>query len=164
MSFPIANCASHPNCTSCLGNGNPLCGWCVVENKCSKISECQNSDNNTRWIRAAGTRTDQCLSISITPEQYVVDNPMSVSNFWYRLHGVVVNCYVLMWFDLLVCSIGMQIAKVMSRYYGHLQSEGDNFKASSWEFGNFIEISCTLRTLNPTLHYIIILLCQASSW
>ena len=90
MSFPIADCASNTNCTSCLGNGNPLCGWCVVENKCSKISECQYSANNTRWIRAAGTNTDQCLSISVTPEQYVVDNPMSVSNFMYRLHCIVV--------------------------------------------------------------------------
>ena len=71
--IPIANCSLSSNCTSCLGNGNPLCGWCVVENKCSRTSECQNPE--TRWIRAAGTNTGQCTAISISPQQFDLDAP-----------------------------------------------------------------------------------------
>ena len=78
MKFPLADCASQPNCTSCLGNGNPLCGWCVVENKCSRMSECKNSGDSARWIQAARTNTDQCPTITVSPEQYFPDNPQTV--------------------------------------------------------------------------------------
>ena len=50
----------------------------MVENKCSEINECQNSVNASRWIRAANN-PDQCPVISVTPEQYIVDNPETVS-------------------------------------------------------------------------------------
>ena len=78
IQFPIADCASHLDCTSCLGNGTPLCGWCVVENKCSRMSECQNSEDSARWIQAAKTNTDQCPTITVSPEQYIMDSPQTV--------------------------------------------------------------------------------------
>ena len=77
IKIPIANCSSHSDCTSCLGNGNPLCGWCVVENKCSQENECQNP--GTKWIRAAGTNTGQCTAISISPQQFDLDTPEIVN-------------------------------------------------------------------------------------
>ena len=73
IQIPIAICSLSSNCMSCLGNGNPLCGWCVVENKCSQENECQNPE--TRWIRAAGTNTGQCTAISISPQQFDLDAP-----------------------------------------------------------------------------------------
>ena len=63
----------------------------MVENKCSKISECQNSFNDTRWIRANRLEIGQCPSISVSPEQYRVDDPTSVSNLLFRLCNTV-NC------------------------------------------------------------------------
>ena len=134
MSFPIADCASHPNCTSCLGNGNPLCGWCVLEDKCSKISECQNSANRTRWVKAAGTKTDQCPSISVIPKQYVVDNPMSVSSCtdYVIVVQIVHNvCDSVVMYNLVVrisvCSFMfvIQLTNVMSRCCSHLQPMND---------------------------------------
>ena len=83
IQFPIAECAPLLDCIRCLGNGNPLCGWCVVENKCSRISECQNSDDSARWIQAARTNTGQCPNITVSPEQYVVDNPQTVMPQYY---------------------------------------------------------------------------------
>ena len=77
IQIPIANCSSHSNCTSCLGNHNPLCGWCVVENKCSQENECQNPE--TRWIRAAGTSTGQCTTLYVTPQQFDLDAPEIVN-------------------------------------------------------------------------------------
>ena len=79
IQLPIADCSSHPDCSSCLGNGNPLCGWCVVKNKCSRVCECQNSEDSARWIQAAGTNRDQCPTIVVSPEQYVMDNPQIVT-------------------------------------------------------------------------------------
>ena len=74
IQIPIVNCSSRTDCFGCLGNGNlDLCGWCIVENKCSQESECQNPE--TRWIRAAGTNTGQCTTISISPQQFDLDAP-----------------------------------------------------------------------------------------
>ena len=77
IQIPIANCSSLSDCTSCLDNGNPLCGWCVVENKCSQKNECQNPE--TRWIKAAGTNANQCPTLSVTPQQFDLDNPELVN-------------------------------------------------------------------------------------
>ena len=88
MQFPLADCASHPNCASCLGNGNPLCGWCVVENKCSRMSEYKNSGDSARWIQAARTNTEQCPTITVSPEQYVPENPQTVMQ-QSRIHNVM---------------------------------------------------------------------------
>ena len=79
IQIPITNCSSRTDCSGCLGNGNPLCGWCVVENKCSQESECQNPE--TRWVRAAGTNTGQCTAISISPQQFDLDAPEIVRIF-----------------------------------------------------------------------------------
>ena len=81
LRFPIADCASQIDCTSCLNDGNPLCGWCVVENKCSKFNECQNSINSTRWIRADRTETDLCPIFSVSPSEYRVEDPEIVSDY-----------------------------------------------------------------------------------
>ena len=76
IKIPIADCSSHHNCTSCLESGNPLCGWCLLENKCSKNVECQNF--NVRWIQANKTSTKECLTITVIPLNYVMDNPQAV--------------------------------------------------------------------------------------
>ena len=76
------------DCSSCVTNGNPLCGWCVVENKCSRQSQCQNgnSTSSTRWIPiipSANTTTDtssQCIVNTITPNQFLVDDQQVVSS------------------------------------------------------------------------------------
>ena len=35
MRFPLETCSSSTNCSSCITNSDPLCGWCSVESKCS---------------------------------------------------------------------------------------------------------------------------------
>ena len=42
------------------------------------MSECQNSEDSARWIQAAKINTDQCPTITVLPEQYVMDNPQTV--------------------------------------------------------------------------------------
>ena len=72
------------NCFSCVSDRNPLCGWCVVENKCSRISEC--SDGNStgdRWIRANYTADNSslCISFTVTPDQYLLDDQEIVRTY-----------------------------------------------------------------------------------
>ena len=77
--LPVDDCLSQTNCTSCLSNGNPLCGWCVVENKCSRRSECSNSDLTSRWLHASALSADNCPAISVIfPKQYLVHSPQRV--------------------------------------------------------------------------------------
>ena len=79
IQIPVANCSFWTNCTSCLGNSNPLCGWCVVENKCSRRNECQNSHDSARWIHAAESREQCPLIVNVSPTNVSVDNLQTVS-------------------------------------------------------------------------------------
>ncbi|XP_070559695.1 plexin-A2-like [Ptychodera flava] len=52
---PVENSEQYTNCEDCTaikGVGDPYCGWCSLENKCSRKAECagSNDDNSNRWI------------------------------------------------------------------------------------------------------------------
>ena len=75
---PLEECSMHRNCSSCVSDRNPLCGWCVVENKCSRISQCANGNSTSdRWIRAISTTSSsgRCIMNVINPSQFIMDNP-----------------------------------------------------------------------------------------
>ena len=122
MQFPLADCESQPNCASCLGNGNPLCGWCVVENKCSQESECQNPE--TRWIRAAGTNTDRCTAISISPQQFDLD-ALEIVRINVRLGNLMI--YDLFLQLTLTLSQPLPPLLVNETYLCHFTSDGVTF-------------------------------------
>ncbi|XP_064398663.1 hepatocyte growth factor receptor-like [Halichondria panicea] len=67
---PIEECFQHTNCTSCTNDLNPLCGWCVVENKCSRQTQCQNSSLSSRWIE---NYANCFTSNTVEPMQLVLD-------------------------------------------------------------------------------------------
>ena len=81
LKIPIEECSSSPNCSSCVTNSNPLCGWCVVENKCSRQTLCQNgnSTSSTRWL-STDTFSSQCIVSTVTPDQYLLDDQQLVSH------------------------------------------------------------------------------------
>ncbi|KAH3827947.1 hypothetical protein DPMN_129893 [Dreissena polymorpha] len=67
MKVALYKCDNYPNCSSCLGSGNPYCGWCSLENKCSLRAECQEYTQALRWLPYKG---QTCPSItSVTPQQ-----------------------------------------------------------------------------------------------
>ena len=67
---PIEECSQRIDCTSCTNDPNPLCGWCVVENKCSRQTQCQNSSLSSGWIRDNVT----CFfTANVDPMQLVID-------------------------------------------------------------------------------------------
>ena len=76
--IPVEECSSRTDCVSCTADLNPLCGWCVVENKCSRQSQCQNSSDisTVRWTQ----NSVECLVATATPNQFVLDRPELVSS------------------------------------------------------------------------------------
>ena len=71
--YPLETCSTVSTCGECTEAG-PLCGWCTVENKCSRRSQCQNSSELRRWVDSF----DQCINTTVTPDQFVLDTPTIV--------------------------------------------------------------------------------------
>ena len=72
--YLLETCSDATMCEQCTGSF-PLCGWCTVENKCSRSSQCQNSSQPRRWV----TSSDQCIITTVTPRQYTLATPSIVS-------------------------------------------------------------------------------------
>ena len=83
LKIPVEECGSILNCSSCVINSNPLCGWCVVENKCSRRSQCQdgNSISSMRWIASnpSADATAKCIVSTVSPDQFILKNEQLVS-------------------------------------------------------------------------------------
>uniref|UniRef100_A0A803XW93 Plexin-B1 n=1 Tax=Meleagris gallopavo TaxID=9103 RepID=A0A803XW93_MELGA len=55
------------DCESCLALKDPYCGWCVLQGRCSRRSECLRSGLSEQWLWSFNS-TQQCLSVqSLTP-------------------------------------------------------------------------------------------------
>eukprot|EP00731_Ephydatia_muelleri_P030200 Em0021g723a len=59
IEVPIEQCSNLTGCLSCVVNVNPLCGWCTVEQKCSRRLQCQNSTLAGSWLQG-GRASSQC--------------------------------------------------------------------------------------------------------
>ena len=76
MKIPLEECSSNTYCSSCVGSSNPLCGWCISENKCSRVSKCRdgNSTSSIMWI-SSNPNTPYC----IIPDRMVLNNREQVT-------------------------------------------------------------------------------------
>ncbi|XP_076985529.1 plexin-B1 [Tamandua tetradactyla] len=50
LRVPVASCAEHLDCASCLAHRDPYCGWCVLLGRCSRHSECSRGQGPERWL------------------------------------------------------------------------------------------------------------------
>ena len=74
--YVVSDCSKYTTCDSCAADKDPLCGWCVLENKCSSHSTCKSSDLAGRWVQ----HQSQCILSVTLNEQYVsADGLSSVS-------------------------------------------------------------------------------------
>ncbi|XP_013871381.1 plexin-D1 [Austrofundulus limnaeus] len=64
----VAQCDQWKNCRDCLGAGDPHCGWCTLENRCSIQKECARGLLARSWI-PVGEGPQQCPSITLTPPE-----------------------------------------------------------------------------------------------
>ena len=91
---PVVNCTSRDSCVECIDyyTSNPLCGWCTLEHKCSRQSQCQSSHLAERYIK----EREQCITVSdIHPRQITVGNSNTVSTRRRAVDSthVVGHCY-----------------------------------------------------------------------
>ncbi|XP_061112852.1 plexin A3 [Conger conger] len=78
---PVESCGQYNSCSTCLGSGDPHCGWCVLHNKCSRQDACEKWAEPQRF----NVELDQCVGISVTP------NNMSVTSSSIQLNMKVRN-------------------------------------------------------------------------
>ena len=72
VSVPLENCSSYLTCNECAASLDPLCGWCSVEAKCSRVIDCQNSDMNGRYIENG--QTGNCFdTVTVDPTEFITD-------------------------------------------------------------------------------------------
>jgi len=55
----VADCEQYETCQSCSNSRDPHCGWCSLENRCTKKSECLRSEVAYRWMQISG----ECLGV-----------------------------------------------------------------------------------------------------
>uniref|UniRef100_A0AAF5DK30 Sema domain-containing protein n=2 Tax=Strongyloides stercoralis TaxID=6248 RepID=A0AAF5DK30_STRER len=59
----VSSCAYYDNCESCTQARDPLCGWCLLEGKCSQMSECRQTMPNAFLLEFCPKITDGVLPI-----------------------------------------------------------------------------------------------------
>ncbi|KRY75288.1 Plexin-B, partial [Trichinella pseudospiralis] len=66
----LQSCSSYSNCSSCVASGDPYCGWCTLENKCTLKEECTFVGDKKQhgFFINAGFESDQCPRVeSVEP-------------------------------------------------------------------------------------------------
>ncbi|OXB78664.1 UNVERIFIED_CONTAM: hypothetical protein H355_002629, partial [Colinus virginianus] len=67
LKVPILECSLYSDCESCLALKDPYCGWCVLQGRCSRRSECLWTGLSEQWLWSFNS-SQQCLSVqSLTP-------------------------------------------------------------------------------------------------
>ncbi|KAJ8395075.1 hypothetical protein AAFF_G00035310 [Aldrovandia affinis] len=77
----VESCGQHSTCRTCLGSGDPHCGWCVLHNKCSRRDACEKWAEPQRF----NVELDHCVDVSVTP------NNMSVTSSSIQLSVKIRN-------------------------------------------------------------------------
>uniref|UniRef100_A0A8C1WBZ7 Plexin A3 n=1 Tax=Cyprinus carpio TaxID=7962 RepID=A0A8C1WBZ7_CYPCA len=64
----VESCSQYSSCETCLGSGDPHCGWCVLHNMCSRKEACE------KWAEPLhfSTELKQCVDITVTPDNMSV--------------------------------------------------------------------------------------------
>ncbi|TRY78985.1 hypothetical protein DNTS_005258 [Danionella cerebrum] len=57
---PVQACHLKPDCQSCVAQRDPYCGWCVLEGRCSRRSECSRAEEKNGWLWSPN---QQCVKI-----------------------------------------------------------------------------------------------------
>ncbi|XP_042351980.1 plexin-B2b [Plectropomus leopardus] len=65
IKVPVQTCFEQKDCQSCVELRDPYCGWCVLEGRCTRRSECRRAEEKNGWLWSP---RQQCVKIvSIYP-------------------------------------------------------------------------------------------------
>ncbi|XP_040843627.1 plexin-B2 isoform X1 [Ochotona curzoniae] len=48
--LPVQECLSYSTCAQCRDSQDPYCGWCVVEGRCTRRTECPRAEETGHWL------------------------------------------------------------------------------------------------------------------
>ncbi|XP_057185372.1 plexin-B2b isoform X1 [Triplophysa rosa] len=57
---PVQTCHLKTDCQSCVAQRDPYCGWCVLEGRCTRRSECGRAEEKNGWLWSPN---QQCVKI-----------------------------------------------------------------------------------------------------
>uniref|UniRef100_A0A3Q3JHN6 Sema domain-containing protein n=1 Tax=Monopterus albus TaxID=43700 RepID=A0A3Q3JHN6_MONAL len=57
---PVQTCLQKRDCQSCVELRDPYCGWCVLEGRCTRRSECRRAEEKNGWLWSP---RQQCVKI-----------------------------------------------------------------------------------------------------
>ncbi|XP_063053202.1 plexin-B2b [Engraulis encrasicolus] len=57
---PVETCGLKTDCQSCVGLKDPYCGWCVLEGRCTRRSDCRRAEEKNGWLWSP---KQQCVKI-----------------------------------------------------------------------------------------------------
>ncbi|KAF1386962.1 hypothetical protein PFLUV_G00100300 [Perca fluviatilis] len=62
---PVQTCLQKKDCQSCVELRDPYCGWCVLEGRCTRRSECRRAEEKNGWLWSP--RQDCVKIVSFSP-------------------------------------------------------------------------------------------------
>ncbi|XP_075929737.1 plexin-B3-like [Petromyzon marinus] len=76
---PVQRCGANRNCQDCLALDDPYCGWCVLQGRCSRKTECERGTEPGCWVQTY-ERTSCPTIASASPHSLSIKlPPMSVT-------------------------------------------------------------------------------------
>uniref|UniRef100_A0A665XBA2 Sema domain-containing protein n=1 Tax=Echeneis naucrates TaxID=173247 RepID=A0A665XBA2_ECHNA len=57
---PVQTCLQKKDCQSCVELRDPYCGWCVLEGRCTRRSDCRRAEEKNGWLWSP---RQQCVKI-----------------------------------------------------------------------------------------------------
>ncbi|XP_065771244.1 plexin-B3 isoform X1 [Muntiacus reevesi] len=89
---PVAACPQLPDCSSCLQAQDPLCGWCVLQGRCTRKSQCRRATQPNQWLWTY--ENSLCLHIqSVLPAHHPRQEQGQVTLLVPRLPTLAVDEY-----------------------------------------------------------------------
>ncbi|KAJ8046463.1 Plexin-B2 [Holothuria leucospilota] len=70
LKMRMADCSQFTTCEECIRPesplGDPFCGWCTLEKRCTRYNECQDYNEKSRWLPYDEA---ECVAIAeVTPK------------------------------------------------------------------------------------------------